>query len=623
MDKICDLFDPLVDSLLQIMVKKSQYPPTNNYHHIWNDDQREDYRRYRHDIGDVLSLVVQFPRAKERIIKQLYEQLALELNQFMNVSRSLGSTSHNDSWQRLEAIIFTLKSISESIPYDEERYVPKIFDLLAQISFSECQAVELYCSTTEMIAAYSDWLFTHVDYLPIAFKILFLGVTSPDSRVRLMSTMALKDITSECQTVLKSIAPDIVRSCSDAVLKHGQMLQTMEKARLMHTFGNAVVMTSPETIAESLNSLTAPIIYDLSVKAQTDAQSDPSSRSVILDRLHILNSLIESLHIKQYSSNEYEDVDENNFHLYDPPPFNPNSDPNTEEAIGQPAIGLLKQLIPILNTLIQKYGADEELMCKVADTVKKSAKNLSIELKPILGDLLAIIVSAYDPILNCSVIQDSVPLYNIFKVDTTVHPLLHDAFVGISDKTLNYCLTSPLRQLTVTVEVYFRFVHLVCKKFSSFLTNQPCRVNIELIYKLALASLELPEKKTLTEVCNFLTLFRVKSLGVPHLHHIFVSHLGVLLNNIFSIFGGNFSTPRNAIDAVSDLAFFVLDAQESRGPLNEIVERQDFPSNHVTRNQKARFVSTLIQETTRKNRRKFKDACNEFTLLARNLTRAM
>lgn len=624
-DVICDLFDPLVDSLVQILVKKAQYPPAVIYHQAWNDDQREEYRRYRHDLGDVISLIVQFPRAKGRIIEQFYEQLAQELHHFVQMAQSpkqAATANDEPPWQGLEAAIFGLKCIAESIPYDEEKYMPKIFELLAQVPFSECLAAELYCTATEMIAAYADWLFTHTNHLSVAYKILFLGVTAPHSYVRLMSTISLKDITSECQTVLHPFAKDIVKSCQDAILQHGQLLETPEKARLMHTFGCAVVMTPPTMIAESIAALTTPLLCDLGTKVQLDLDSNPTCRSAINDLLQMLNSLIESLHVKQYSGNGYEDADENNFSIYSQI-LEPSPDLNMEAAIGQPAVGLLKQLIPILNVLVEKYRSDEEIMCRVGDTVKKSARNLSIELKPVLKDLIGILDNAYDPLLNFTIIQDSVPLYNIFKVDPSTHTFLRDAFASITEKTLSYCLANPLRQLSVTVEAYFKYAHLVCKKFSNFLTEQPCHVNVDLIYKLALASLELPEKRTLAEVCNFLTLFRMKSLGVPHLHAIFVNHLDMLLINIFYIFGGNYSTPRNAIEAVSDLFFFVLDAQESRGPLNRIVERGDFPTSHVTQDQKARFISTLLQEAKRKNRRKFKDACTDFVLVARNLNRAM
>ena len=513
--------------------------------------------------------------------------------------------------------------MSESVPYDEEKFIPKIFDLIAKIPFSDCQAPEIYCTCTEMIAAYSDWLFTHTSYLSTAYEIMFLGVAVPNPYVRLIATVSLKDVTSECQNVLHPYAQNIVKSCSDAILIHGQILDSSEKARLMHTFGCAVVMACPEVINDCLAALTSPLMNELAAVAQQTGDLDATHRAVILDRLNMLNSLFESLHVREYCGNDYEDADENNMILFEATRLHSAQGEADKTKIVQPAVSLLQQLIPILKILVENYKSDEEVMMKISESVTKSAKNLSIEIKPVLEDLMEILINAYDPLLNFSTIQETVLLFNIFRVDPTVRGFLRDAFATITDKTLSYCLNNPLRQLSVTVEVYFKFAYLICKRFFYFFTEQPCHFDVDLLYKLALASLELPEKRTLTEVCNFLTMFRMKSLGEPQLHAIFVSHLDLLLASIFNIFAGNYATPRNAIDTVTDMLFFIFDAQEAVPILDQIVKRENFPSPLATNDGKARLVSTLLQEAKRKNRRKFKDACTEFVFKVRNINRVM
>uniref|UniRef100_A0A6G1S495 Importin-13 n=1 Tax=Aceria tosichella TaxID=561515 RepID=A0A6G1S495_9ACAR len=617
-DMICDLFDPLVDTLMSMLVTKAQYPTATIYHQIWDDDKRESFRCYRQDLGDNISLVSQFPRARDRILKQLYEQLSYELSQSSARAMSDHQAVSQDMekpWQKLEAVIFAIKSIGEAVPYDEPNYVPKIFNLLSKLPYSESR-VELYCSVAEMISAYSDWLYDHSDHLATAFTILFMGVTSPSSQVRLMSTLSLKDLTTECQSELKTYSAQIVESCSKALMQQSNLLNTNEKSRLMHTIGTTLAITSADIATASMSNLTMPLICELGAKAQLNPESDPTCRPVILDRLTMLNSLIESLYIKECSGNDYEDCDENDPRLFESSRF--DLAPQKVEAI-QPAIGLLRQLVPILLVIAEKYRSDEDIMDKISGTIKRSAKSLSIELKPLLNDLVSLVVNAYDPMVNSSILEALIPLYFVFKVDKNIWPFFRDAFARLSDKTLEVCLTTSLRQLSTTVEKYFNFANSVFKKFPDFLTEQPTPINIEYIFRLALASLELPEKRTLTEVCNFLALYRQKSLGVEHLHRIFVEHLDLLLNNVFNIFGGNYSTPRNAIETVTDMLFYVTDAPETKGSLQRIVAQDKFPTPHASREQKARFVSRLAQE---RNRRKYKECCNEFVMTVRNLKRS-
>lgn len=606
-DLICELFGPLVDTLLQTLIIKSQYPSYETYHVTWNDDQREAYRCYRQDLGDNISLIVNFPRSRERILAMLHKQLELKLKEALTPTNGNSDTGWH--WQGFESIVFALKSISEAVPFDETTHMPKIFDILSQIPFSQTHPL-LYCTVAEMLSSFSDWLFAHNTHLATAFNILFLGVNSTDSHVRLMSTLSLKDITTECQTVLQPYASQIVKSCTETILQPGSRLSTNEKSRLMHTIGTTLATSPGDTITPLLGQLTMPLLCDLASKA-LEAPS-AVTHSVILDRLTMLNSLIESLYVKQYSGNEYEVGDENDLPIFD----SARHETLLSFETTQPSLELLKQLIPILNQIALKYSADEEIMGLISNTVKRASKSIGIELKPVLKDLLEIISAAYDPMTNSNILEGTIPLYSLFRVDQSSLPMLKGTFAVISKKTLEICIANPLRQMSVAIEHYFRFASLICKKISDALVDD--RLNIELIYKLAICSLELPEKRTLAEVCDFLTRFRQKSIGVDRLHTLFVRNLELELKYIFEIFGGVYHTPRNAIDHVTDLLFSLIDAEETRGAFKAIVAIENFPTSFVTCDQKARFVSKIVHE---KNRKKFKDACSEFVLIVRNLNR--
>lgn len=611
-DLICNTFDPLVDSLVQTLITKSQYPPSVIYYQTWNDDQRESYRCYRQDLGDNLSLIVQFPRCKDRILARLHDQLEHELSRMLQTN----STNGERAWQGFESIIFALKSVAESVSFDEAKYVPKIFALLSQVPYNESHAL-LYCTAAEMISAYSDWLYTHNSHLAIAFNILFLGVNSSNPHVRLMSTLSLKDLTFECQPVLQPFAQQIVKSCTVAVLDPNSSLSTSEKSRLMHTIGTTLAMSPQDSVITSLDTLTLPFLCDLNAKAQCDPNMDPNSRSVILDNLTMLNSLIESLYVKQYNGNEYENEgDENAQPVVDFDQYEAAEGIETT----QPVLGLLNKLIPVLNVISIKYQSDEDIIDIIGNTIKRSAKSLGVDVKPILKDLITITINAYNPLLNSNILNGALSLYMLFTTDENLKAFFRDAFSSISDKTLEACMGIPLRQLSVSIENYFRFATMVCKRYSGFFTDQTSPLKTEYIYKLAIACLELPERRTLAEVCNFLIQFRQKSVGVEHLNSILVNQLDVMLDNIFKIFGGNYSTPRNAIDYVTDLLFAITDIDGFALPMKMIVERDNFPTIYVNQEKKARFVSKIVQE---KNRKKFKDACSEFVLIVRNLNRSM
>lgn len=603
-DIICETFDPLVDSLLELSLKKLQYPDTESYHQRWSSDQRESFRCYRQDLGDNISLLIHFPRSRERILSNLHEAFRQELKKMIQ----------NDShWQGFESVLFAIKSIAESIPFDENNHLPDMIVTLSHLTFKDTHAL-LYCTVAEMVSAYSDWLYSHSSHLAAAFQVLFQGITSPNHDMRLFSTLSLKDLTTECQLVLNPYALQLVKACSEAILRPDLQLPTCEKSRLMHAIGTSLPMCPADNILDSLNSLVTPLLHDLNTNSEhNDPKLDEMGRPIILDRLIMLNSLIESFRIKSPApSNDYEaDGDENDSRL-DPNRFEQEVD------VTQLALNLVRQYVPVLVKISIKYKADEQIIGIISNTIKRCAKSLGTDVKDILKDLLTIIVNSYDPLLNPHILEGCIPLYTLFRNDQSVHPLLRDAFENVSENTLKACVDNPLQQLSVTVENYFRLATIVCKRLSSFFTSENFLRSTEYIYKLAVASLELPEKKTLNEVCNFLQQFRAKSIGVDPLNRILLGGLNQMLSNIFNVMGGSYSTPRNAVDHAIDLLHAIIDVDEIKEPLKIIIEKDNFPSCYVTKEQKSNFIHRIVHE---KNRRKFKDICFEFVLVVRNLHR--
>lgn len=609
-DIICETFDPLIDALLSISLQKLQYPDLKTYQNEWSSDQRESFRCYRQDLGDNISLIIHFPRARERILAKLHTEFQNELRQMIQ-----GEPINGDRrWQGFESVIFALKSVAEAIPFDESKHLPDILNTLSQVPFNESHAL-IYCTVAEMVSAYSDWLYAHRPHLGSAFGILFKGVLSNSHEMRLFSTLSLKDLTTECQSVLHPFAIEIVKSCSEAILRPDMNLTTCEKSRLIHAMGTSLPMCPPESISLSLNAVAAPLISDLeSAMSQSDPKFDELRRPIVLDRLTMMNSLIESFHLKQYSGNDYEaDGDENDYRL-DPNRF----EVSHEVDITQSALNLVRQYVPILVKISDKYRADEQIIGIVSNTIKRCAKSLGTDMKEILKEILTVIVNSYDPLLNPHLIEGFLPLYMLFRNDPATHDILRDAFQTISDLTLKACVGNPLQQLSITIENYFKLACIICKRFTDFYTSEKFLVSVEYIYKLAVASLELPEKRTLSEVCSFLQQFRIKSTGIDSLHRIFLNNLDMMLYNIFNVMGGTYSTPRNAVEHVIDLFYAIMDAEEIREPLKMIVQKENFPTSYVSSDQKSRFIQRIVHE---KNRRKFKDICTEFVLLSRNLHR--
>lgn len=607
---ICKEFTTLVDSVLTVLLVKLQYPSTENYYKVWNEEQQEAFRCYRQDIGDVLSVIVTFPRSQDRFLHILSEKIKCGL---IHLRQNI-SNEEFKPWQQLESVFFCLKSMSESLTTDEDIYLPNIMNIFNEIPFQETHSL-LYCSVCEMLSSLCDWLYINDRFLIIALNILLMGIKSSDKNTRLMSTLSLKDLTNECQSKLGPYSLLIVRACIDCVHPNSS-LPVNEKARLMNVLGNAITMLKFGVAMQSLEAILVPIINDLAENVAHSGPDRPDVRFVVINRLTVIGSLVESMRTK-FSNLEldYDNADDEN----QAPTL---IEPDVVQQQQQPVLHLLQKLMPLLNQIVNCYRSDEQVMQTVGNLIKRSAKTLQADIKPVAKDLLTMIVNNYEALNNSIILDYSMPIYLLFKMDNDLIGILKESFAAISSKTMDVCQTNALCDLSVTLENYFRYASQLTKKIPElFSQNNNITINTELIYKCALASIELPERRTLVEVCSFLVNFVLKSNGEESMCHIIVTNLQDLIIRLFSALGGVYSTPRNVFEYIGDVLWAVLDS--FRLQVNQILklttEMEGFPTKYISREEKAQLLLRLSGE---KSRKKVKDICGEFCLLSRNLKRS-
>ncbi|KAJ2584435.1 hypothetical protein EV177_010077, partial [Coemansia sp. RSA 1804] len=96
--------------LLRVLVSKCTYPPTD----IWMDSDKEEKEKfisYRREVAD--ALLNAYYVLREDMLSLLVDESINRMSVF-----SL------ESWQSLEAVLFSLKSIGEAVPESESMFLP-------------------------------------------------------------------------------------------------------------------------------------------------------------------------------------------------------------------------------------------------------------------------------------------------------------------------------------------------------------------------------------------------------------------------------------------------------------------------------------------------------------------
>lgn len=593
-DIICETFNPMIDALLIISLRKLCYPPSNIYLKVWSSDQRESFRCYRQDLGDNISLLIQFPRARIRLIDKLHKTFQEELRKLIGG----GLINGEPQWQAFEAVIFALKSIAEAVPFDESEHLPDMFNMLNQIPFDESQSL-LYCTVAEMISAYSDWLFAQHQHLGPAFDILFKGIQSKNQEMILFSTLSLKDLIRECQLVISPYAPDLIRGCSEAMLRPDSEIPTAAKIRLMYSLGTALPM-SPGLIDSVLDRIAAPLIQNLQLSKE---------RQTLIDSMVMLNSLVESFHTRppghQFDGEgDCENINPNDWMMPPPPDVIDRS------------LSLVTKYSEALFKVGCQYKHDEQITSLIAVGIKQFTKSLGTDLKPLVESIIGFINISYDTFTNTHLLDPIATLIILFKNVWELIPHFKICYDNIARDVVEKTREQP-RGIVVSIENYFKFACQVCRRLPDFLIHSQIEITQE-IYKLCLSVLEFPEKRAIAEVCSYILLFRSKTLNHQQCNLLFTSNADFLVSAIFRAFGGQLQHPRNCLEPVVDLLFQLLENDEIKESLRRVLHQDGFPTNYVDANQKLIFIQAIVHE---KHRRKFKDTCQEFILLCRNLHR--
>ena len=92
-----------------------------------------------------------------------------------------------------------------------------------------------------------------------------------------------------------------------------------------------------------------------------------------------------------------------------------------------------------------------------------------------------------------------------------------------------------------------------------------------------------------------------------------------VVTQVFIVIGGTVDSPRNVVEFMADILIALNQKYFDNLTrwLSSQIQKDDFPTNRVTKEHKENFVRQILRE--RKNKRKVKEMVSEFALVTRGL----
>ncbi|KAF2883130.1 hypothetical protein ILUMI_23047 [Ignelater luminosus] len=566
---------PYYRRLTCIMLHKSMYPScwedcTNS---SWSHDDKELFRCYRQDVADT------FMYCYNVLNLEMLDILQNRLNEALDKCNN----KPNDYWNAVESCLHAFAAVAESIEW-ENLYLPKLMLTLRNIPYRDMQ-IKVLATGLDTIGAYSEWLTDHPEAIDNIIPLLISGLSNPE--VAPNATMALKDVSQNCQKYLAPYAEHLLMACQAAL--QIEQLRLAERIRLMYSLGIILSILPINKIMECLNVILGSSIEDMQVLI--NSAESPSTTISLITRLKVLSALCSTLHVKQSSN---------------------------EQPVQQPILLVVQNTLPLFMHIANKYCAHVEMMDVLCQLLKHTITTLMDECKQIVPNILQILLSIYVQVPHTGVLNVAKTILIMFAKDECLSGMLHQFLYEIVGNTLQLCAhlsnSNQLSEKSDVLEGFFCLLAQLSKKNSQliFISGLDCTA----LFECATICLVLPEVPTIKACTSFLVNFITASrengqVGV-------VQKCGEnLVNRILLSLGG--TAPRSAADVLSEI-LLVLNKKYCNNLarwLNTQLILEGFPSPLITQQQKEHFIKLVLREKA--NKRRLSECVTEFSLICRGI----
>lgn len=629
--ELMNIFRPFFINLLEIFITKLKLPTAYDE---WSDDEKERLRCYRIDIGDTMVYMISLVGEVmlEFIIKRLVESIE-KSNMMAN------EQNPNPDWKLQEALIYMLQSVvselnescSPEFSYNNDTYLSTFMEFLPRINYSN---KHILSTTLLAVGSLGSWLERNPQLLQNAISLSLLGLKTES--VTQSASFALKDIINDCD--LSAYSDQIIMTCQEC-LKLGSVAQNYE-VRLMSIIGLCLsdLLCIDVTRSQTwLTQILEPYIIKLNELSLLKTIDKPTQQ-LTCHILNLISQLLSSIVQRQKTFHEENSNLTNSL-------SNSTMGMNEEKTIVN---SILIKLLPIYKQIIQRNLPTDliiidKLFESISVTLSSSISNSNPQagnenIEPYLGDLIEMFYSLNENSWRRYAFETCRQILIIWWKNDQFKPILQNLFL-YSNQNAMKLMQKDMNWFHEHTDVVEQYCTCLAKLLKSKYYDLFEKLDIEAmayLLRFAQLGLQLPEQYTLRAVATFIEEFikftKTKTYLIDFVEKNTIHLIQVVLIGISG------ALPRHLVDILAGIYFIFVKEypQLTNSMLNSILIKADFqpflpPPNmpaqspqgdsnfksYLTKEQKQGFINSIFKEST--NKRKFKEACNEFSLLCRGL----
>ncbi|KAI8817535.1 armadillo-type protein [Fimicolochytrium jonesii] len=453
-------FHQVYQRLIDIIIQHLHYPEDLQG---WSAEERDEFRDFRHEMGDVLKDCVQVLGAEDALARP-YAMLCALLD-----ARNNGEFDPSVQWQRIEAPLFAFRAMCREVR-TEVSVLPKLMEMIPHLP----DQPKIRYATILVIGRYADWTSKHPEFISYQLNFVFKGFADPECTAAASQT--LKFLGEAC-------APHLVNHLEQLHQFYSGAIQTMnphDAQDVTEAMAYILAAVPLSNLGVALQTFIHPMAQQLhAIAAKGKPASEAEEDAAVAESAAVLHHLGTML---RYSCPDYSEW------------------PATQ---AHPAIPVIQEIWPVLDNTITLLGhvpAVSENFCRCCAYLMMSYK---FHLFPVLSPMMAKIVEMFNKTGFPSYLWASWRCAREYGSDDTeegkvvfeiVETLTNSVFVILQSKA------NELESIPGVIEDYFKLVRELLDQCPLLFFQSPL---LPSLFNCAGACLSIEQQDALHAVISF------------------------------------------------------------------------------------------------------------------------
>ena len=399
------LYTPIFIELINGIIIDLEYPKDG----FSSKESEDKFKDFRYTMGDVLKDCTAVVGSKNALTQPLMKIRQATVNQQV------------ESWQKMEAPLFSLRTMAQEVSVKENKILPEIFEIL-------CNLPELHpkirYATTLVFGRYTEWTSKNPATLEMQLQYIFGGFEKVQNSQGIQNE-DIKDIITASSHSLMYFCTDCSKLLSaylDQLIAFYFSIQNVlstdieSQFELCQGLSSVINQQPPETISASFMKLVDSNIAKLQPLVQAWKQQNRPSKlsNAIADNFDLLYALFEDLR-PRYSY---------------------------PQQGAEPLLPEIQKIWVVVKQLLTEEGAikDTIIVERICKFVRRLVEKFHVFCEPLLGDIAEFLVNGYSATGFGSFLWCSGSIIVIFGDDDT-YPVSPEIKENVWKFAISQCST--------------------------------------------------------------------------------------------------------------------------------------------------------------------------------------